>query len=116
MENLKRLALVVFVIITFGLSPYIYDYYFVNMELSDGTCENFVVLDKIIGDEVVHYGDNFIMSVTWPYLKIANDSGRIFVLKILPDGIDKYDSLEFDEHILICRTGENFEFTKYKYI
>ncbi len=116
MENLKRLVLVVFVIITFGLSPYIYDHYFVNMELSDGACENFVVLDKIIDDEIVSSGSNFVMSVTWPYLKIANDSGRIFVLKILPKGVDKYDSLEFDEHILICRKGENFEFTKYEYI
>ena len=116
MENLKRFLLVVFVIITFGLSPYVYDHYFVNMELNDGACGNFVVLDKIIEDEVVHYGHDFIMSVTWPYLKIANDSGRIFVLKILPDGVDKYDSLEFDEHILICRKGENFEFTKYVYI
>ena len=74
------------------------------------------MLDKITEDEILPYGNNFFVSVTWPYLEIENDSGRIFVLKILPEGIDKYDTLEIGEQILVCREGKNFEFTKHVYM
>ncbi len=115
MELLRKLVLVVFIII-FCLSPYIYGHYFINMELRNGFCGNFVVLDKIMGDEIIHFGGDFIMSVTWPYLEIENTTGRIFVLKILPEGIIKYNALEIDEQILVCREGENFKFSKLEYM
>ncbi len=115
METLGKLMLVVFVVI-FCLAPYIYNHYFVNMELRNGFCGNFVVLDKTIENEIVHFDDDFVVSVTWPYLEIENTTGRIFVLKILPEGIIKYNALEIDEQILVCREGENFEFSKLEYI